>query len=210
ESRVKAGESTSFTLTITNNGPSFIDTGKAISFTARPGDGVTITGYKVTAGPATVDGSGNKAILTTTGKIAVGGTITVKVTARVAATAGETITNGITVWGPDKDPEKDAEDDKDDTPPIPVDEEAALSMPKTADPARVEAGQRPSLTLNTTDEGPAVIAGGKASRLTERPGQGGTTTGYEVTSGTGSIEGSANAATVTTTETIAVGATIVV
>src|SRR5690606_21087087 len=197
ESRVKAGESTSFTLTITNNGPSFIDTGKEISLTERPGDGVTITGYKVTAGPATVDGSGNKAILTTTGKLAGGGTITEKVTARVAANAGETITNGITVWGPDQDPEKDPEDDKDDTPPIPVDKEAVLSITKTADQARVKAGQSTSFTLNITNEGPAVIASGKAIRLTERPGQGVTITGYEVTSGNGSIEGSANAATVT-------------
>src|SRR5690606_31445745 len=115
EARVKAGESTSFTLTITNNGPSFIEVGKEIDLTERPGEGVTITGYEVTAGTATVAGNGNTAVLTTTGKIAVGGTITVKVTADVAANAGETITNGITVWGPDKDPETDPEDDEDDT-----------------------------------------------------------------------------------------------
>src|SRR5690606_38205372 len=131
-------------------------------------------------------------------------------TERVDANAGETITNGINVWGPDKDPEKDPEDDKDDTPPIPVDKEAVLSITKTADQARVKAGQSTSFTLNITNEGPAVIASGKAIRLTERPGQGVTITGYEGTSGNGSIEGSANAATVTTTETIAVGATIVV
>src|SRR5690606_29446269 len=85
QARVKAGEITSFTLTITNDGPSVIEVGKDINLTERPGEGVTITGYEVTGGAATVAGTGNAAVLTTTGKIAVGGTIVVKVTADVAA-----------------------------------------------------------------------------------------------------------------------------
>src|SRR5690606_32348914 len=133
EVRVKAGESTTFTLTVTNDGPSVIEVGKDINLTERPGAGVTITSYEVTSGAATVVGRGNTAVLTTTGKIAMGGTIVVKVTADIAANAGETITNGITVWGPDKDPETDPEDDEDDTPPIPVDRDAVLSITKVAD-----------------------------------------------------------------------------
>src|SRR5690606_7019871 len=147
EARVKAGESTSFTLTITNDGPSVIEAGADINLTERPGEGVTITRYEVTSGAATVAGDGNTAILTTTGTIAVGGTIEVKVTADVSANAGETITNGITVWGPGKDPGTDPEDDEDDTPPIPVDHESTLSIIKEADDSRVVAGGSTSFTL---------------------------------------------------------------
>src|SRR5690606_10372044 len=167
DARVKAGESTSFTLTITNDGPSVIEVGKAINLTERPGEGVTITGYEVTSGAATVAGDGTTAVLTTTGKIAVGGTIVVTVTADVAADAGETITNGIDVWGPDKDPETDPKDDEDDTPPIPVDHEAILSITKVADEARVQAGGSTSFTLTITNEGPAVVASGQVISLKE-------------------------------------------
>jgi len=210
EARVKAGESTSFTLTITNDGPSVIEVGEDISLIERPGDGVTITGYEVISGAATIAGDGNTAILTTTGKIAVGGTIEVKVTADVSANAGETITNGIDVWGPDKDPETDPKDDEDDTPPIPVDQDVALSITKVADEERVQAGGSTSFTLTITNDGPAVIASGKVISLTERPGAGVTITGYEVTSGNGTANGSGNNATVTTSSAIAVGGTIVV
>jgi|GEM_PF-1164493 len=210
ESRVKAGESTSFTLTITNNGPSFIEEGKEINLAERPGEGVTITGYEVTTGAATVTGNENTAVLTTTGKIAVGGTITVKVTADVSANSGETITNGITVWGPDKDPGTDPEDDEDDTPPIPVDHDAVLSITKMADEARVKAGESTSFTLTITNEGPAIIASGAVISLTERPGEGVTITGYEVTSDNGTASGTGNSATVTTSKAIAVGGTITV
>src|SRR5690606_13920085 len=200
----------SFTLTITNDGPSVIEVGKAINLTERPGEGVTITGYEVTSGAATVAGDGNTAVLTTTGKIAVGGTIVVSVTADVAANAGETITNGIDVWGPDKDPETDPKDDEDDTPPIPVDHEAILSITKVADEARVQAGGSTSFTLTITNEGPAVVASGQVISLKERPGAGVTITGYEVTSDNGTADGSGNTATVTTSKAIAVGGTVVV
>ncbi len=210
EARVKAGESTSFTLTITNNGPSVIEVGKDINLTERPGDGVTITGYEVTSGAATVIDNGNTAVLTTTGKITVGATIVVKVTADIAANAGETITNGITVWGPDKDPDTDPEDDEDDTPPIPVDRDAVLGITKVADQARVRAGESTTFTLTITNNGPAVVASGEVISLTERPGAGVTITGYEVTSGNGTANGSGNTATVTTSAAIAVGGTIVV
>src|SRR5690606_27988134 len=44
QDRVTAGESTSFTLTITNEGPGAIHTGDVITLGERPGTGVTITG----------------------------------------------------------------------------------------------------------------------------------------------------------------------
>ncbi len=210
EARVKAGESTTFTITVTNNGPSVIDIGKTINLTERPGDGVTITNYEITAGAATITANDNTAVLTTTGQVAVGGAIVLSVSADIDVDAPETITNGITVWGPDKDPETDPEDDEDDTPPIPVDREAILSITKAADDDRVVAGGSTSFTLTITNNGPAVIANGEVISLTERPSEGVTVTGYEVTSGNGTTAGTGNTATVTTSEAIAVGATIIV
>src|SRR5690606_25195800 len=136
--------------------------------------------------------------------------IVVNVTADVAADAGETITNGVTVWGPDKSPEDDPEDDRHDTPPIPVDHVSNLSITKAADEARVRAGESTSFTLTITNDGPAVIATGKVISLTERPGPGVAITGYEVTSNNGTAAGTGNTATVTTSQAIAVGGTIVV
>src|SRR5690606_27041384 len=210
DDRVVAGGSTSFTLTITNDGPAVVGSGKVISLTERPGAGVTITGYEVTSGNGTVDGSGNAATLTTSETIAVGGTIVVSVTADIDADAGGTITNGIDVWGPDKDPETDPKDDEDDTPPIPVDRESNLGITKVADQARVKAGESTSFTLTITNDGPSVIEVGKDINLTERPGEGVTITGYEVASGAATITGNSNTATLTPTGKIALGGTIVV
>ncbi|WP_050767812.1 Ig-like domain-containing protein [Sphingobacterium spiritivorum] len=210
QARVKAGTSTSFTITLTNDGPETLAAGKVISLTERPGAGVTITGYAVASGNATVTGTGNTAKVTANGTIAVGGTIVVKVTANIAADAPATVTNGITVWGPDKDPGTDPEDDKDDTDPIPVDHEYKLSITKVADQARVKAGTSTSFTLTITNNGPAIISTGKVLSLTERPGAGLTITGYSVASGSATIAGTANTAKLTTTANIAVGATIVV
>src|SRR5690606_27637812 len=113
--QVISGGATSFTVTITNNGPSAIASGKIISLEERPGSGVTVTGYEVTSDNASVAGSGNAAELTTTRVIPNGGTITVVVSADVTAAPGSTITNGIAVWGPDKNPDTDEEDDEDQT-----------------------------------------------------------------------------------------------
>src|SRR5690606_9612638 len=138
--------------------PSEIALGKVINLSERPSAGVTITGYEVTSGNGNAVGTGNTAIVTTSSAIAVGGTITVKVSADVHVDAPATITNGITVWGPDKDPGTDPEDDKDDTPEIPVDRDSQLSITKVADEARVQAGESTSFTLTITNNGPAEIA----------------------------------------------------
>src|SRR5690606_34137784 len=105
QSLVTAGQSTTFTVTVTNNGPMAIESGKEIDLQERPGTGVTITGYQVVSGAATVRGTGNQATIKTGDAIDVGGTIVIKITADVAATATGTITNGITVCAPDRDPD---------------------------------------------------------------------------------------------------------
>src|SRR5690606_28788219 len=115
------------TVTITNDGPAPIAVGKVIPLNERPSEGLTITGYEVTSGNATAVGTGNSATVTTTSLIPVGGTITLTITADVAANAPAEVANGIDVWGPDRDPDTDTPDDSDDTDPIPVDRDYDFS-----------------------------------------------------------------------------------
>src|SRR5690606_25397556 len=113
-------------LANTNEGPSAIGSGEAISLAERPGAGVTITGYAVACTNATVPGARTTATVTTASVIPVGGSISVVVTAAVSATLSLHDALPISVWGPDKDPEDDPEDDRDDTPEIPVVRESLL------------------------------------------------------------------------------------
>ncbi len=123
ENKVKAGEMTTFTLTITNQGPAAVQSGKTIVLEERPGVGLSIKDYEMISTNATVQGSDNKATLTTTQAIGIGEEIKVKVHVLVSEDAPEEVTNGISVWGPGKDPGTDPEDDKDDTEPTPVEHE---------------------------------------------------------------------------------------
>src|SRR5690606_9746457 len=126
QSLVTAGQSTTFTVTVTNNGPMAIESGNEIAIREQPGAGVTITGYEVVSGPATVAGTANQATLTTSGTLEAGSSIVIKITADIAADATGTITNGIRVWAPDRDPDDDDPDDEDNTDPVPVDAELVI------------------------------------------------------------------------------------
>ncbi|WP_140939598.1 Ig-like domain-containing protein, partial [Sphingobacterium lumbrici] len=120
DNRVKAGESTTFTLTITNMGPGVLENGDIIKLVELPSEGLTIDAYSISSGNATIVGSGNTAEITVNQLIAVGGTIIVEVEATVSEEAPETIRNGVKVWGPDT-PDTEDPDDEDETPEIPVD-----------------------------------------------------------------------------------------
>src|SRR5690606_26516637 len=139
-----------------------------------------------------------------------GGTITVVVSADVTAAPGSTITNGIAVWGPDKNPDTEEEDDEDQTPEVPVERPYALSVEKEADQSLVTAGQPTTFTVTVTNNGPLEIPAGNPIALEERPGAGVTITGYEVIAGDATVSGTGNSATLTTTGAISVGETIVV
>ncbi len=207
QATVISGGTASFTLTLTNNGPGVLKAGSSVLLEERPGQGLQIESYAVSSGDATISGSGNQASLTINSDIAKGGTITVKVTAKVVAEAGSTITNGISVWGPDSDPDDDP-DDEDDTPPIPVGDAYTLSIVKTSDKARVVAGEETTFTVVIRNNGPESIPSGDQLTLRELPGTGLTILGYEVTAGMATIQGNANQATVTTTGAISNGGEI--
>src|SRR5690606_2049105 len=209
EARVTAGEETTFTVTVTNNGPSVMESGRIITLKERPGTGVSIRGYAIVSGAATLNGSGNDAALTTTAKLGVGESIVVRITALVDADAPARITNGIAIWGPDT-PTTDDPDDEDETQPIPVDRESVLSIAKVADEARVKEGEATTFTVTVTNNGPSAIAVGKVIRLQELPSDGLQITGYRAMSNNATVAGTANAANVTTTAIIPVGGTIII
>src|SRR5690606_24966653 len=143
---------TSFEVTVTNNGPSAIANGETIAVQERPSAGLEITGYEVSSGNATIGGTGiSNRQLTTTAVIPVGGTITFTVTADVTALGGSTVSNGIAVWGPDKNPGTDDEDDEDETPDIPVERPYTLSIEKVADQSLVTAGEPTTFTVTITN-----------------------------------------------------------
>ncbi|ERJ59381.1 hypothetical protein M472_11410 [Sphingobacterium paucimobilis HER1398] len=133
ESTVKAGEMTTFTLTITNQGPATAQSGKTISLVERPGAGLSIKNYEMISSNATVQGSDNQATLTTSQVIGVGEEIKVRVHVLVSEDAPEEVINGISVWGPGKDPDTDPEDDKDDTDPTPVEHQRIQAVDDVAE-----------------------------------------------------------------------------
>src|SRR5699024_3090419 len=182
EPSVVAGESTSFTLTLTNHGPSTIASGEDLTLGEEPSEGVTVTGYEVIAAEGTVSSSGNEAVLTTTGAWGVNEEIQVRVTADIASDAPETISNGVSVWGPDKDTEEEP-DDQDETPEIPVEYPNLLSIDKVAQDKEVEAGSQTQFTITVTNISEITMEEGEVIRIVDTPDEGLVISDYEVTSG---------------------------
>src|SRR5690606_34664318 len=209
QTRVKAGEETTFTVTITNEGPSVMESGRVITLKERPGTGVSIRGYAIVSGAATLNGSGNDAALTTTAELGVGENIVVRITALVDADAPAQITNGIAVWGPDT-PTTDDPDDEGETPPIDVDRESKVSITKVADEARVTAGEETTFTVTVTNNGPSLMESGRIITLKERPGSVVSIRAYAIESYTLSLHDALPISALTTTAELGVGESIVV
>ncbi|WP_188508644.1 Ig-like domain-containing protein, partial [Parapedobacter pyrenivorans] len=197
---VTAGESTTFTVTITNDGPAPIALGKVIPLNERPSTGLTITNYAVTSGGATVSGTGNGALVTTTAAVPVDGTITLAITADVAANAPATVANGIDVWGPDRDPDTDTPDDIDDTDPIPVNRDYGLAgnitkIAADGTDAVAVAGEAFDYTVTVVNGGPSTILSGTVLYLQDELSTGQTISGIvagstNITMGTVVADGS--------------------
>lgn len=206
---VVPGGTATFTLTITNTGPGVLKAGEKITLLERPGEGMEFTAYELLSDKATLSTTGLQAEVTVTEDVPKGGTIQVRVIAEVTAATGTTITNGISVWGPDT-PGDDNPDDEDDTPPVPVGDPYQISISKVSDKARVVAGEETSFTVTLTNQGPESVAAGDQIKIRELPGPGLSILRYEVLSGPATVQGSANAATVTTNAAWPKGATIVI
>src|SRR5690606_8766461 len=132
DDRVVAGQNTSFTLTITNNGPGIVEVGDLILLEDIPRAGLEITDFTIASNYGSISVADNNATITVNNIVPVNGRIIVKVLATVSTDPPATISNTIKVWGPDTPPDAEP-DDEHETPLIPVDREYDLNISKVAD-----------------------------------------------------------------------------
>ncbi|EDY49711.1 hypothetical protein SSCG_02813 [Streptomyces clavuligerus] len=147
---VDAGGTVSYTITVTNNGPSD-STGWTLTDLLPAGlnnAATTTPGCAISGGTLTCTG----------GALAVGDSVRIGLTGTAAPNATR-IVNTVEVTGDDPDPDPDNNTDTtttDVTPPPPV--EADLAVSKTG-PASVDPGGRISYTITVTNNGPGDSSG---------------------------------------------------
>ncbi|KFN42116.1 beta strand repeat-containing protein, partial [Arenimonas oryziterrae] len=212
---VNAGGSTSYTIVVTNNGPSDV-TAATIVDTAPAGltigawtCSVTTAGVgSVTTACGAASGSGN---INTTATLRNGGVVTYTVAATVAGTASGTIANTATVTAPagttDPTPANNSATDTDTITPV-----ANLAITKTDGAASVNAGGATSYTIVVTNNGPSDVT---AATVVDTAPAGltiGAWTCAVTTAGTGSVTTACGAASgsgnINTTATLRSGGVI--
>ncbi|MFI2212475.1 DUF11 domain-containing protein, partial [Streptomyces sp. NPDC020141] len=143
---VTAGGNVSYTITVTNNGPSG-STGWSLSDPIPAG----LTGAATTTAGCTVAG-GN--LTCTGGPLANGASFNIALTGN-AAPGATTIVNTATVTGDDPDPNPN---NNEDTTTTNVGRSADLAVDKSG-PASVTAGGNVSYTITVTNNGPSASTG---------------------------------------------------
>ncbi|GGZ45133.1 hypothetical protein GCM10010387_44520 [Streptomyces inusitatus] len=141
---VAAGSTVSYTITVTNNGPSD-STGWTLSDPIPAGltnAATTTAGCSISAGTLTCTG----------GALAVGDSTTITLTGTASPNA-TSITNTVTVDGNDPDPNPGNNTDTTNTTVTPLPVEVDLAVTKTG-PASVVAGGQISYTITVTNNGP--------------------------------------------------------
>jgi len=146
------GTSVSYTITVTNNGPSAV-TGASVSDTFPAAlTGVTFT--SVAAGGATGNTAAGSGNISDTVNMPVGSSITYTVNATVAASATGSLSNTATVTAPggvtDPTPGNNSATDTDTLVPS-----ADVSVTKTDSPDPVQAGNNITYTITVTNNGPS-------------------------------------------------------
>ncbi|MEW1552321.1 DUF11 domain-containing protein, partial [Streptomyces tsukubensis] len=189
---VDAGDAISYTITVTNNGPSD-SSGWTLTdpVPAQVVDPATTTaGCSVTGGTLSCTG----------GPLLVGASATVTVSGTVAANATGSIANTATVTGNEPDPNPD---NNQSTATTVISEDVDLALSKTG-PATVDAGDTVSYTITVTNDGPSDSSGWTVTDTVPAglTGASSPTSGCSVTAGTLSCTGGPLAVGASTTITL--------
>ena len=147
---VTAGEQLTYTLSVSNNGPSPA-TGVTVVDTLPAG----VSYQSSSASQGTVSQSGNT-VTANVGSLASGGSATVTIVVTVNPDTRGTLTNEATVSGNETDtnPGNNSDDE-----PTQIATEVDLAIDKTGSPAAVVAGGQLTYTLIVTNEGPSDATG---------------------------------------------------
>src|SRR5690606_3111297 len=126
-----AGSDYSYTVTVTNQGPSTILAGTELYLQDVATTGQTVTGITSTAGTVGTIGTDGEFTFAPTADIAVNGSFELTVNVEVdAAIAAEFIQNTIHIWADDPAGDYSTPDGSATTPEIPVVRESNLSISK--------------------------------------------------------------------------------
>ncbi len=143
---VVAGQTITYTLTVTNNGPS-----DASGVTVTDTLPSNVTFVSATASQGTATGAGST-VTGNLGNLADGATATITITGTVAATASGTLTNTATVSAPQTDPVSANNSDSEGTT---VQRQIDLAVTKIDSTDPIVAGNSLTYTITVTNNGPS-------------------------------------------------------
>ena len=143
---VVAGQTITYTLTVTNNGPS---DASGVTVTDTLPSGVTFVSATPSQGTAT--GAGNT-VTASLGNLADGASATITITGTVAATASGTLTNTATVSATETDSVSTNNSDSEDTT---VQRQVDLAITKIDATDPISAGNALTYTMTVTNNGPS-------------------------------------------------------
>lgn len=208
--QVEVGQEIEFTITITNQGPNVIESGKVIQVQEIPSAGLTLNTFTVSSGNANIEQNGMNIKLTTTQELGVNQSVVLKIVGKVNENASGNISNKVRVWGPDKNPDDDTPDFETETPELPVDNSAGISVTKVSNTPTVITNKEAEFTITLTNNGPGILTAGKTILVKDTPSTGLTIKSFEITSGNATLVKSGNDVTVTVSNDVAKGGTITI
>ena len=145
-----AGSGQTFTITVTNNGPS---DAQGVTLSDPAVAGLTVRSASSTQGSCTVTGG---AVACTLGTITTVGQVRITVDADVAADRTTALTNSATATSTTTDP---TAGNNTGTVTVPVQASADLALTKSASPGTIVFGQPVTYTLTTRNNGPSQAVG---------------------------------------------------
>ncbi|QJB32196.1 DUF11 domain-containing protein [Chitinophaga oryzae] len=175
---VVAGQSLTYTLTVTNNGPSAINASDSITVTDNLPAGYTANGYTASAGTYT-SGNGIWTGLTLTP----GQNATITIAGTVAANAADSLNNTAIVTNPPTIPDPNLLNDTA-RQTTTINRVMDYGLTKTASPKPAVAGQALTYTITLTNNGPSSMLPGDTLTLTDNLPSGFTANNYAPSAGT--------------------------